>query len=92
MQKFKVAKDRYFAQLGELINNSELEQRVKVEKRGNGAVISIEEDRDRVHGGSTQHEEEDEGGAPEEDPFITHEREGFSGTLFDTDSTLQGPE
>ena len=89
MQKFKVAKDRYFAQLGELIKNSELEPRVKVEKRGNGAVISIEEDRDRVHG-STQHEDDE--GAPEEDPFITHEREGFSGTLFVTYSTLQGPE
>ena len=78
LQKFKVAKDRYFAQLGELIKKSELEPRVKVEKRGTGAVISIEEDRDHVHG-STQHEEDE--GTPE-DPFITHEREGFSGTLF----------
>ena len=46
MQIFKLAKERYFIQLGELIKNSELEAKVEVERRGTGAVISIEGDYD----------------------------------------------
>ena len=82
-QTFKAAKERYFDQLGELIKSSGVDNKVKVEKRGSGAVIWIEDD--RVHG--SKHSEEDED--THEDSFITHEREVFSGTQTSNSNTYR---
>ena len=73
LEKFKFAKERYFAQLGEVIKSSELEAKVKVERRGSGAVISIEGDHD-IHYEEHQGSSHPEGNIP-------HEREGFTGTV-----------
>ena len=71
----KFAKDRYFAQLGELIKSSELEAKVKVERRGSVAVISIEGDHD-IHYEEHQGSSHPEGNIP-------HEQDGFEGRPFD---------
>ena len=82
-QTFKAAKERYFDQLGELIKSSGVDNKVKVEKRGSGAVIWIEDD--HVHG--SKHSEEDED--THEDSFITHERDVFSGTQTSNSNTYR---
>ena len=75
LETYKFAKDRYFVQLGELIKNSQLESKVNIERRGSGAVISIEGDHEA-------HYEEHQGSSHPEGN-IPNEREGFAGTLFD---------
>ena len=74
MQIFKLAKERYFIQLGELIKNSELEAKVEVERRGTGAVISIEGDYEAHY--------EEHQGFPHSEGNMPHEREGFAGVDF----------
>ena len=72
----KVVKEEYFFQLGELIKRSGLDSKVKVERRGSGTVISIEEAYDAF----SHHEKDDVVGTPDlEGQFATQQREGFAG-------------